>query len=122
MYHSFKSFSGVGNCRRSRCKAVGKDLHPFSDTVGVDIVLWDSERILWSELDAVGPKHAVQIWSFISKFVMLDWFVKTLGLAEAYPGIPMAKKTHPLEYLGTATKVTIFLSIQFTVLIFSQDS
>ena len=101
---------------------MAKGIHLFYDTVGVDVILWDSERILWSELDAVGPKHAVQIWSFISKFVMLDWFVKTLGLAEAYPGIPMAKKTHPLEYLGTATKVTIFLSIQFTVLIFSKDS
>ena len=50
---------------------------------------------------------------------MLNRFVKTLGLAEAYLGIPMARKTRPLDYLGTATKVTVFLSIQF---IFSQDS
>ena len=97
------------------------EIHPFSDTVGVDVVLQDSERILWSDLDADGPKNAVRIWGFISKFVMLDWFVKTLGLAEAYPGIPMARKTRPLDYLGTATKVTVFLSIQFIVLIFSQD-
>ena len=98
------------------------EIHPFSDTVGVDVVLWDSKRILWSDLDAVGPKNAAQIWGFISKFIMLNRFVKTLGLAEAYPGIPMARKTHPLDYLGTATKVTVFLSIQFIVLIFSQDS
>ena len=53
---------------------------------------------------------------------MLDQFVKTLGLAEAYPGITMARKTRPLDYLGTDTKVNVFLSIQFIVLIFSQDS
>ena len=70
------------------------EIHLFSDKVGVDVVLQDSERILWSEMDAVGPKHATQIWGFISKFIMLDWFIKTLGLAEAYPGIPMARKTH----------------------------
>ena len=74
--------------------------------MGVDVVLRDSERILWSDLDAVGPKNAVQIWGFISKFIMLDLFV-----AEAYPGIPMARKTRPLDYLGTAMKVTVFLSI-----------
>ena len=94
------------------------EIHPFSDMVGVDVVLQDSERILWSDLDAVGPKNAARIWGFISKFVMLDWFVKTLGLAEAYP----ARKTRPLDYLGTAMKVTVFLSIQFIVLIFSQYS
>ena len=98
------------------------EIHLFSDTVGVDVVLWGSERILWSDLDAVGPKNAVQIKGFISKFIMLNRFIKTLGLAEAYPGIPMARKTHPLDYLGTATKLTVFLSIQFIVLILSQDS
>ena len=98
------------------------EIHLFSNTVGVDVVLRDSERILWSDLDAVGPKNAALIWGFISKFVMLDWFVKTLGLAEACPGIPMARKTRPLDYLGTAMKVTVFLLIQFIVLIFSQNS
>ena len=34
------------------------EIHLFSDTVGVDVVLWGSERILWSDLDAVGPKNA----------------------------------------------------------------
>ena len=48
------------------------EIHLFSNMVGVDVVLRDSERILWSDLDAVGPKNAVQIWGFISKFVMLD--------------------------------------------------
>ena len=98
------------------------EIHPFSDTVGVDVVLWDSERILWSDLDAVGPNNAARIWGFISKFIMLNQFIKTLGLAEAYPGIPMASKTRPLDYLGTSMKVSVFLSIQFIVLIFSQDS
>ena len=35
------------------------EIHSFSDMVGVDVVLWDSERILWSDLDAVGPNNAV---------------------------------------------------------------
>ena len=42
------------------------EIHLFSDTVGVDVVLRDSERIIWSDLDAVGPKNAAQIWGFMS--------------------------------------------------------
>ena len=34
------------------------EIHLFSDMVGVDVALRDSKRILWSDLDAVGPKNA----------------------------------------------------------------
>jgi hypothetical protein len=84
------------------------EVRPFSDTIGVDVVLRDSEMILSSELEAVGPKNASRIWSFISKFVILDRFLKALGLAEIYPGPSSPRQICSPERLGTASKVGIF--------------
>jgi hypothetical protein len=39
-----------------------------------------SGRILSGDLDAAGAKNASRIWGFMSKFVMLDRFLKALGL------------------------------------------
>jgi hypothetical protein len=60
-------------------------------------------------LDAVGPKNAARIWGFISKFVMLDRFIKTLGVVEVHPGIPLPRATRLVGYLGSGAKVSLFL-------------
>jgi hypothetical protein len=44
----------------------------------------------------------------MSKFVMLDRFAKTLGVADRYPAVSVPKKTIPEDDLGTASKVTNF--------------
>jgi hypothetical protein len=60
-----------------------------------------------SSLDKVGRKHAGRIWGFISKFVMLDRFGKTLGAAEVYPGLIFPKTMRSDDFYGTASKVSI---------------
>jgi hypothetical protein len=62
--------------------------------------------MLSANLDNVGRKYAARIWGYLSKFVMLDRFCKTLGAAGVYPSPPMPKKTCSLDYLGTASKVS----------------
>ena len=59
-------------------------------------------------MEAVGPKHAGQIWGFISKFVMLDHFSQALGVVDIHPGLPVLRKTCTPHYLGTGAKVTCF--------------
>ena len=86
------------------------------------MVLRESERMLSRDMDAVGPKNASRIWGFISKFVMLDRFIKTLGLADLYPGIPIHRYHCDTEYLGTASRVMIFLTIYPTFLSCLADS
>ena len=94
------------------------EIHLFSDTVGVDVVLKGFFGQIWMQL---GPRMLCEFGaSYLSSSCLIS--SSKLCLAEAYPGIPMARKTRPLDYLGTAMKVTVFLSIQFIVLIFSQDS
>jgi hypothetical protein len=82
------------------------EVHPFSETPAVDVVLREAEQILSPHLEAVGRKNASRIWGFMSKFAMLDRFGKTLGVAKLYPGIPVPKKTCPSDYLGTGSKVS----------------
>jgi len=83
------------------------EVHPFSDTSGVDVLLRESEYMLSLDMDAVGPKNASRIWGFMSKFVMLDRFSKTLGVANVYPGVRVPKRMCSLSYIGTASKVSI---------------
>jgi len=64
--------------------------------------------MLSPELEAVGPKNASRIWGFLSKFVILDRFLKTLGLAKLYPGLAVPREKCSVEHLGTASKVDIF--------------
>jgi hypothetical protein len=83
---------------------LGKGLdegYPFSDTVSVDVVLREAEQILSTHLCG----HASRIWGFMSKFVMLDRFCKTLGVAKQYPGKTVVKKMCSNDYLGTGSKV-----------------
>jgi hypothetical protein len=85
------------------------DVHPFADSPAVDVLLREAEDILSPNLDAVGRRNATRIWGFFSKFVMVDRFSKSLGVAEVYPGIVVPKKICSLDYLGTGSKVSIFL-------------
>jgi hypothetical protein len=52
----------------------------------VDLVLRDAEVILSSDVEAVSQRSAVRLWSFLSKFVMLDCFEKALGVADVIGG------------------------------------
>lgn len=97
------------------------EVHPFSDTTGVDVLLRESERMLSRDLEAVGPKNASRIWGFMSKFLLLDQFMKTMGLADCYPGTPVPRKICSMDYFGTASKVTVFTTIHHNFYSFSSD-
>ena len=72
------------------------------------MVMRDSKTMLSPLLDTVGAKNASRIWGFMSKFISLDQFLKTLRLAKVYPGVSVPKvKTLRLEHIGTASKVCI---------------
>lgn len=58
----------------------------------------------------VGPKNANRIWGFLSKFVMLDRFGKTLGAAELYPANTIERMACDSDYFGTAFKGVSFFS------------
>lgn len=85
------------------------EVHPFSDTIGVEVLLRQSENMLSEDIEAVGPKNALRIWGFMSKFVALDRFIAALGLADLHPGTSVCRKTCAPEYIGTALRVTVFL-------------
>ena len=59
----------------------------FSDTTSVDTVLQDAAKMISPNIEVVGPKNASRIWGFVSKFVMLDQFSKTLFGTDFNPGI-----------------------------------
>ena len=50
---------------------------PFSDTIGMQTVLHDAERMLSPGMEIVGQKNVSRIWGFVSKFVMVDHFART---------------------------------------------
>lgn len=64
--------------------------------------------MLSPDLRAVGPKNAGRIWGLMSKFVMLDRFIKALGAADVHPGLCVARRSCPMEYFGTVDRVSIF--------------
>ena len=67
--------------------------------------------MLSHNLDAVGLKPASRIWGFISKFVMLDRFMKTLLGMDFHPVYVVLRKSCTEDYIGTGAKVSIpFLS------------
>lgn len=80
-------------------------MHPFSDTIGVDIVLREAKSMLSPPFESVGPKNAARIWGLMSKFVMLDRFSAALGVSKVHPGLPVAKKMCSNDDLGSAAKV-----------------
>lgn len=83
-------------------------MHPFSDTTGVDHLLREANEIL-SPNSTVKKYNASRIWGFISKFVMLDRFIKALGIAEDNPGVLVPRTLCEVDYLGSGLKVSIFL-------------
>jgi len=74
----------------------------------VGTVLQEAEKMLSENLEDVGKKHASRIWGYMSKFVMLDRFSKTLGAMDAYAGPLVPKKLRSKNYFGTAAKVRIY--------------
>lgn len=85
------------------------EVHPFSDSPSVDILLRDARRMISDSLETVGPKNASRIWGLISKFAMLDRFGKTLGVAKLYPGLGLARKSYSSHYYGIpGLKVNFF--------------
>lgn len=83
------------------------NVHPFSETSWVDVILQEAENMLSPNLQAVGLRNAARIWGFMSKFVMLDRLSKTLGAGKVYPGLSVPRKTCSMEYLGTGVKVSV---------------
>jgi len=66
-------------------------------------------------MNSIGPKNASRIWGFMSKFVMLDRFAKTLGGAEAHPGISVPKTKMQKDQLGSAAKVSTFFKKNYRI-------
>jgi hypothetical protein len=81
------------------------EVHPFSDSTAVDILLREAKNMLSPYLNAVSPKNARRIWGFMSNFVMLDRFSSALGAKKIYPGRHVPKKMCSNGYLGSAAKV-----------------
>jgi hypothetical protein len=73
----------------------------------VDGVLRDAERMLSSDMELVGPKNAGRIWGFVSKFIMLDRFAKTLFGTDFHPGVRVTRQICSEDYFGTGGKVGI---------------
>ena len=82
------------------------EVHPFSDTFGVDGVFRDSQRMLSPNMVEVCPKNAARIWGFVSKFVMLDRFAKTLFGTDFHPGLPVPRRHCEEYFFGTGAKVS----------------
>lgn len=85
------------------------EVHPFSDTARVDVLLREADHILSSNVDAVGRQDASRIWGFMSKFAMLDRFSKSLDVAREYPGIRIHRTVCSPDFIGTSSKVSILL-------------
>ena len=83
------------------------DVYPFNDSNGVDHLLREAVKIFSPNSDEIGPKNAARIWGFFSKFVMLDRFVKALGIAEDHRGVLIPRQLCEDDYLGKGLKVSI---------------
>lgn len=86
-------------------------VHPFSDSNAVKYLLCATKKILTPEWETVGAKYGSRIWSFVSKFVMMDRFIKTLGVAEIHHGVIIPKRFCPDGYAGPGSKVNLFIKI-----------
>ena len=75
--------------------------------------------ILSDNSSSIGPKNSSRIWGFMSKFVMVDRFVKTLGIADVYPEISVPKTRMLPEDLGRASKVSFFFMNSYILLTIS---
>jgi hypothetical protein len=82
-------------------------VHPFSYTEIVAKLIRDANKIFTADSSSVSGKNAVRIWAFIARFVVLDRFAKTLGVAQLHPGTTMPKTVSFGDDFGGATKVRI---------------
>ena len=104
-------------------EGVGAKNASRSDTVGVDVVMRDSKTILSPLLEGVGAKNASRVWAYMAKFVALDRFLKTLRLAQVFPGVavPKVESLHH-DHLGTASKVCVSQVCFFTFIDWISDT
>jgi hypothetical protein len=89
------------------------EVRPFSQYNSVDVILRASDQFFSPDGDVIGYAHAGRIWSFVSKFVMLDRFAKALDLTKTDPALPLPRKTFSSNYIGTASKVRIDLPYEY---------
>lgn len=87
------------------------------------MVMRDSTNMLSPLLETVGSKNASRVWAYMSKFVALDRFLKTLPLAHVYPGVAVPKvESLPQDHLGTASKVCVSQVCFFTFINWISDT
>ena len=98
------------NDPQQKCGKGIDEIHPFSDTTAVNVLLHETDHFFSPDCDIIGYNHAGRVWSIVSKFVMLDRFAKALELTKVYPGLLLRKETFSSDYIGTASKVEIFLT------------
>jgi hypothetical protein len=84
------------------------EIHPFSDINSVDVVLREADTMLSPKMGLIGPRNAGRVWGFISKFIMLNRFAKTLFGTDFPPGCCVPRKVCTEDYLGSTTKVNIY--------------
>jgi hypothetical protein len=84
------------------------EVHPFSDTAAVDVLVRESGCVLSADVESAGARNASRIWGFMSKFVLLDRFLKALGLVVNCPGQAVPRSLSCPDYFGTASKVIFF--------------
>lgn len=75
----------------------------------MDTVIRDADQMLSQNMEAVGARNASRIWGFVSKFVMLDRFAKTLFGTDFRPALVVPRKICTENYLGTGAKVSLYL-------------
>jgi hypothetical protein len=85
------------------------EVHPFSYTEAVENLLRDADTLFALDWTSVSGKNAVRIWAFVSKFVMLDRFATTLGVAEVYRGKSVPKQPLLRDDVGAAAKVSVLV-------------
>ena len=98
------------NDSQQKCGKGLDEIHPFSDTTAVDVLLRETDQLFSPDCDIIGYNNAGRIWSIVSKFMMLDQFAKALELTKVYPNLLLRKETFSSNYIGTASKVGIFLT------------
>ena len=78
------------------------EVYPFSDTTGVDVILRESKLMISAQMTVVGGKNASRIWGFLSKFIMVDRFGKTLGVADVHPCAVLERKICESNHLSSS--------------------
>ena len=91
------------NDSQQKCGKGLDEIHPFSDTTAVDVLLRETDQF-FSPVTSLGI-------TMLGKYGVLyrsSWC--WTGLPKVYPGLLLHKETFSSDYIGTASKVGIFLT------------